>query len=158
MTKTWKSGSTIIEVLVAATLIATAILAGLSLSSTTQKQTDSSRYTNQATIYNNQAIDWMRNMRNVMGWANFANELSLDAGGSPVTYCLNTLPSTSSGFAALTSGSCGESDVIGTTVGYQREAVITLSGSPPSMASVLIHTYWSAKAHKITTEAGLTEW
>ena len=153
----YRNGSTIIEVLIAATLISTAILAALSLGSSNQKQTDFSRYLNQATIYNNQALDWFRNLRTKMGWESFINELDLDTDTGTVSYCLNTLPEDTAGFAALSANLCGETEVIGATV-FQREVTLTFSGAPVDTASVIMTTSWQGKAHQITTEGTLTKW
>ncbi len=154
-----KIGSTIIEVLLAATLISTAILASLALSSSSQKQTDFSRDFNTATVYNNQALDWLRSIRTQTGWRSFTNELDLDTSGNSVTYCLSSLPAAAS-FAGLTSNPCDENDpadkIAGTS--FMREVTLTFSGSPPDTVSAVISTFWDLRAHYATAETTLTEW
>lgn len=155
--KQYLRGSSIIEVLIAATLISISIIAALSLSSFSQKQTDFSRDLNKATFYNTQSIDWLRNMRTMLGWGSFVNELDLDTAGSTLLYCLNSLPTTVAQYAALTpSAGCDTAYITGTP--FQREMKFTLVGSPVTSVSVSVTTYWQLRARSTTTETTLTEW
>lgn len=151
-------GNTIIEVLIAATLISVAILAALSLSSKTQKQSDFSRDLNLATVHNSASLDWLRTMRSQLGWASFVNELDLDTAGNSLIYCLNSLPSDTVGFTALTASSgCTTSQVM-TGTAFQRELQFTLSGNPYNQVDVTATTYWEARARSISAETLLTDW
>lgn len=150
----WGRGNTIIEILVATTLISLAILASLSLSSQNQKQTDYSEALNTATFYNSQAIDWLRNMRTQLGWATFVDKITQDQVSGVTIYCLNNLPATTSEFISLEAApSCASSYLDNT---YQREATLTVSGT--DSVSVTIKTWWQDRQHYSTTESQLTKW
>jgi Tfp pilus assembly protein PilV len=151
-----RKGSSIIEVLIAATLISMGVLAALSLSSQNQKQTDSSRYLNTATFDNTQALDWLRNMRTQLGWADFVQAINNDKSGSDTKYCLNTLPADTAGFTSLSyAATCGTSYIAGTT--YQREMTISLDGTQTN-AIVKVTTWWLNRAHSASSETTLSKW
>lgn len=153
-------GNTIIEVLIAATLVSIAILAALSLSSSSQKQTDFSRNIYQASTHNSTLIDWLRNLRTQTGWANFAAKIAQDGGGGTVRYCLNTPPTNFAEFVAIApAADCGSDTIDGN---FQREIEISLtslSGNPPyTQANIVITTYWADRTHQTSTETKLTAW
>lgn len=148
-------GNTIIEVLIAATMISIAILAALSLSSNSQKQTDFSRDLHLASTYNDQTLDWLRNMRTLLGWYEFIDAISADGSGT-VTYCLTTLPATSSEFLSLTAGSCAGALIPGTNL--SRDLSLTPQGSPIDSVYALVTTSWAGGQHSSFAETTLTKW
>ena len=150
-----KKGNTIIEVLIAATLIAVAILAALSLSSSSQKQTDYSRDLHLSSTYNDQSLDWLRNMRTIMGFASFVEAVQADGSGT-VTYCLDTLPSTETEFINKIAQGCGASMIPGTNL--IRTIQLTPSGSPTDTIYAKVTTSWSDGTHETIAETKITKW
>lgn len=148
-------GSTILEVLIATALIAISIIAALALNNSSQKTSSYSRDLNSATTYNNQVINWLRNLRTQMGWTSFISELTADASNS-LTYCLNTLPTTPTLFSSLSGGSCAEDDVIPGTI-FTRQAVISIPDPPVNSINVTVTTTWQSNIlHTTSTEVTLT--
>lgn len=146
-------GSTILEVLIATTLIALSIIAALSLNNNSQKTSSYARDLTTATTYNTQAIDWFRNLRSEMGWGEFYAAIFADNGGNP-TYCLATLPTDTSGFIALSNGICTTTEYItGTTL--IRQASLVLS---PDSLTVVVTTSWENDTHSTSTDATITNW
>jgi len=148
-------GSSILEVLIATALISLSILAALSLNNNSQKTTSYARDLSAATNYNNQAIDWLRHLRSDMGWGEFTTSISADNGGNP-TYCLDSLPSDSAGFTALTHGNCSANDYL-TDTKLIREAEINYLPGSDSL-SVTVTTSWENNTHSTSTEATITNW
>lgn len=146
------SGSSILEVLIATALIAISIIAALSLNNNSQKTSSYARDLTTATAYNNQVIDWLRNLRSDMGWAEFSTAISAD-GGSP-TYCLPTLPTDAPGFIALSSGVCTLTDYI-TGTNFIRQANLVLNSDS---LGVGVTTSWESNAHSTYTDATITNW
>lgn len=148
---------TILETVIAATLVAVSIVAAISLSTNTQKETAYSRNLSLANKYNAGALDSLKQLRSSMGWLAFIGELEGD-GGSP-TYCFSTLPSSSTAFAALTAKSpsdCAADLIEGTS--FYRVASLTVS-NPPNSVSVTVTTYFGGDSSRsVATEATLTNY
>lgn len=150
-------GNTIIEVLIAATIISIAVLAAIGLSNRTQKATDYSRDLNQATTFNIEAIDWLRNMRHTMGWATLIDTLQNDAGiNTSVSYCLATLPADATSFASIASTTTCTT-VIGSTP-FTRRMNITWNGTPPTSINIVTITAWDGGSRTATSETELYQW
>lgn len=145
-------GSSILEVLIATALIAISIIAALSLNNNSQKTSSYARDLSTATSYNDQVIDWLRSLRSDMGWAEFSDTITSD-GGSP-TYCLDSLPSDSTGFTNLTNGTCSAASYI-TGTNFIREAALVLS---LNSLNVTVTTSWEGGASSTSTEATVTNW
>lgn len=148
---------TILETVIAATLVSVAIVAAVSLSTNTQKETSYARDLSLATKHNAGALDWLKRLRAEMGWFAFVREVQED-GGSP-TYCVSVMPDTSVGFAALSSSSesaCSGEVIAGTS--FYRVARLTL-GSPPDYVDVVITTYFGGDSNRsVATETRLSNY
>ena len=138
-----KSGQSIIEVVIAAALISMGVIAALSLTNYSQKQSTFSKTLNLATSYNNQASEWLRNQRTTLGWAVFLDKITRE--GS--TYCLATLPAD---FSALVPGSCSGTDVILGTL-YRRQLDFDTAQSAQGILSATITTTWQEKTTRTTS-------
>ncbi|HYD34556.1 MAG TPA: hypothetical protein VD999_00655 [Vitreimonas sp.] len=131
------AGQTIIEVLIAAGVIAlvmTAIAAGLTYS---VKNSAESKYKALATSYAQEAVEIFRRERALMGWDTFRNVVGSN------TYCLNTLPSSTDEFVNLEPGACADGiPVAGTQM--TREAIVTPfnNGTVVDRVRVEIEVQW----------------
>jgi len=153
-----KKGATILEVVIAATLISLAVIAALSLVSSTQKETTYARDLNIATKYNYEAIDRFRQIRTAMGWSSIVNELTLDSISNETVYCLSFLPTSEAEFSALTYGACSESNFINSTR-LIRQVTFDLVAAEIASGEVngIITTIWQgSKEHSVNTEFTLT--
>jgi len=151
------TGASILEIIIATTIIAVGLVAALSLATNSQKSSDYSRDNNLATNYSYQVVDWLRDIKTTLGWTNLVYYIQADAGGnSSITYCLNsTLPTDETSFEALTTGSDCTSSTIPNTV-FSRE--LTLDISSDSLSGT-VTTYWQEKVQRSNTiELELTKW
>src|SRR5690242_14672897 len=103
--KQHKQGQSIVEVVIATTLISIGIIAALSLSNYSAKQNTYSKALNDATTLNNQAADWLRSQKTQVGWATLVDKLETDSAGARSTYCLSSLPAAPETFLDLDPGS-----------------------------------------------------
>lgn len=151
-------GTSIIEIVIAASLISIAVIAALSLSNNSQKQNIYARDLAEATKYASEASDWLRTERNDLGWATISSKI--DSDGSPSTYCLNSLPSRSSNedFTNLVPSSCPEEDYLLNTT-YQRELEIETTDLNTGIIRAKIIVSWIDQTpRQASIELELTQW
>ncbi len=158
MTKT-RSGQSILEVVIATAMISVAIIAALSLANQSQKSSNYAKLLDQATAYNNQAADYFRNQKTLLGWGAFTEKITTDASGNTAYYCLATLPdSTSSTFETLTAGVCSDTDLILGTI-FQREVSIDNSDLINGTTNITITTTWPDTIERTATlTMELSQW
>ena len=154
-----KKGTSIVEVVVSAALIAMGVIAALPLMNYSQKQAGYAKAYNEATKYNTQAVDWFRAVRVVMGYD--ALLAVLQNAGNPVHYCLTTLPdSTTSGFTGLSVGTCGPTAYITSSTGrFVRELTVSYNTPDTGVLSFTVTTNWTDKTtHTLTATGEVTKW
>jgi len=148
---------TILETVIAATLVSVAIVAAVSLGTNTEKESSYSRDLSLATKYNAGAIDSLKSLRSELGWPTFVDKVQSD--GSPASYCLSTLPSSGSQFLALqekNSTQCASDLISGTR--FYRLATLTV-GSGGSEVTVVATTYFGGDSSRsVSTEIKLTNY
>jgi Tfp pilus assembly protein PilV len=153
-----RSGQSIVEVVIATTLISIGIIAALSLSNFSTKQNTYSKALNDATSYNNQVADWLRAQKTQLGWAAFTDKLTTDAGGGVATYCLMSLPSGADDFTALTAAPCNPTDFIDGTA-YTRELQLDINNLADGRIPTTVITSWEEKVTRSATlNMELTQW
>lgn len=140
-----RKGTSIIEIVIAATLISIAIIAALSLTNQSQKQNSYARGLAEATKYASQAGDWIRNERDSLGF----ETIYTVADG---TYCLNTLPAD---FLTMESGTCSDNSFISST-NFQREVNVTKSAEAINVVVTVSWMETTLRQAKIEME--LTPW
>lgn len=151
--KVYLAGQTILETVIAATLIAVAVVAAISLSTNTQKETSYSRDLSIATKYNSQVVDWVRSVRNDLGWAAFYDKID---GDSTATYCLSAIPDLSVSF--LTLPVSNQVDCKATPIGsslFYRLAQFSIIDT--DTIELKVTTYWPGNTeHVASTETTIT--
>lgn len=152
---TYSKGSSILEVLIATALISLSILAALSLNNYSHKTNTNANSLSSASNYNNQVIEWLRNLRTEMGWGEISAAITADNGGNP-TYCLPTLPANATDFTNLTHGLCSSTDYIPNS-NLIRQATLNLNLSS-NILYITVTTSWDDQAHSTSTEATITNW
>lgn len=150
MISTIRIGSSILEVVVATALISMGIIAALSLTNYSQKQSNYSKYFNEATTYNSQAADWLRSQKSQLGWPIFVNSLDLDTATSTLSYCLPSLPSDSAQFIALSSSTCNSTDYIPLT-SFRRQIDLDISDVALGIITATLTTKWEEKVTRTAT-------
>lgn len=148
-------GQTVLEVLVAATIVTVLLVGLLSLIVNSSKSTTYSRNLNQATEYSNQAADWLRNQKKQYGWSAFIEAIQNDSGANTVTYCLNN---SLADFEPLAAGSCSSTYISGTN--FSREAIMNLSNVADGTIDITITTSWQETndIQNATVNTKLTQW
>jgi hypothetical protein len=103
------------------------------------------------------AEEWIRSIRDQLGWDGFYSSLNSDS--SPVTFCLDTLPQTTADFQALGNSPCTIFQVItinGTT--FTRTMVLTLD-STTQVTSVTTMAWTDGnKQHQVNSTLILHQW
>lgn len=140
-----RRGTSIIEVVIAATLISVAIVAALSLTNQSQKQNTYAKGLAEATKYATQAADWIRSERDRLGYATL---YTVDDG----VYCLNSLPSD---YTVMETGSCSDNSFIASTV-FQRE--VSLTKTADTINAVVTITWMESVERQAKIEMELTSW
>lgn len=163
-----KKGTSIVEVVVSAALIAMGVIAALSLMNYSQKQAGYAKAYNEATKYNTQAVDWFRAVRAVMGYDALLTALTSDSGGNNsdptvnVSYCLASLAdSTSVAFTNLSAGTCGATTYItsGGIGNYIRQLTATYHNPDDGTITFTVTTTWTDKTtHTLTATGEVTKW
>lgn len=153
-------GTSIIEVVIAAALISISVIAALSLSNHSQKQTTYSKDLAEASKYLSEGADWLRAERSELGWATVAAKVESDNSSGQTTYCLNTLPGadTLTDFTDLIPSVCNPGTVISGTI-FQREIIV----NPPDLISgilkaTLVVSWVEKDEHRASLDVELTQW
>jgi Tfp pilus assembly protein PilV len=129
----WRAaaGQSIIEVLIATSVIAmvmVAIASGIVLS---LKNTSDSKFRGLATTRGQEALEVFRRERGILGWATF-RDATVDG-----TVCLNTLPTNSTEYLALAVGACTQGTAVaGTTL--TRQAIISVPASDQVEVEIVV--------------------
>ncbi len=157
--KKFRRGQSILEVVIATTMISIAIIAALSLANQSQKSTNYAKLLDQATAYNNQVADYLRNQKSLLGWAAFAEKLNSDASGNVATYCLDTIPdSSTASFTTLNARTCTDTDLISGTI-FLRQVTVTTSQINQGVIPITITTTWpDSTPRNSTLTLELTQW
>jgi len=132
-----EEGFTLVEVLMAITvvvLVLTAIVSGVSFS---VKNTRVSKERAEAVRRAQEAIEWIRSERNADGFKTVYDAIAAD--GNHVDYCLASLPTGASGLEGLVGGHCGTSDQIDAG-NLTREMHVDLS---PGLIEVAVQVSWN---------------
>lgn len=140
-----KKGTSIIEIVIAASLISMAVIAALSLANQSQKQNSYAKNLSEATKYATQGADWIRNEKNTLGWSTI-NTLS------DGTYCLNDFPLD---MTAIQSGSCDSASHVDSTI-FTRE--IEMVKSVDTINITVIVSWIEQVKRQATIELELSSW
>lgn len=151
-------GQSVLEILIATAFVAVVLVGLLVLGTNSLKSTSYSRNLNQASDYANQGVDWLRNMRQTLGWNVLKDIFDEDTPGTSLTYCLNTLPDSESELRAFVSASCVPETYISATT-FWREATIDLESIGQGVIAITITTFWqNTITHDASVQIKLTQW
>ncbi len=142
---TIKRGTSILEVIIATTMISMAVISALALTSKSQSQSSYARHSAQASKYASQVADWLRGERTNYGF----DTISASSG----TYCLSTLPDNFENLPPA--GACAQNDKIDNI--YYRK--LTLDNSESGKVKATIDVSWNDKIERATSiELELSKW
>lgn len=118
--KTLQSGQSLLEVTFATAIVSLVLVAILSTVIQSVQNSRVALEQTQTTQYAQEALEWIRSERDVVGWGVFYSSISeRQGGGSFLVYCLTELPSDLVSLFSF-GGACEEVDVIGDTA-FRRE-------------------------------------
>lgn len=152
-----KSGQSIIEVVIATSLISIGIIAALSLTNQSQKSSNYAKMLDTANSYNNQLADYFRNQKSLLGWASISEKVAIDAEGGVATYCYSSLIENED-FLTKSAGTCAEDDYLGSTQ-FIRQIEINANSINSGTLPITIITSWTDKSTRSATlNLELTQW
>lgn len=154
-----RSGQSILEVVIATTLISMGVIAALSLTNQSQKSSNFAKIQGTATAYNNQLADYLRNQKSLLGYATVAEKFLADDTAGVATYCFTTLPATSALFLTHSPGTCDPaSDFIPGTI-LRRQLSVNTGSSGSGLLDLTITTSWEDTATRTTSlSLELSQW
>jgi Tfp pilus assembly protein PilV len=143
-------GQSIVETVIAAALISVAILAALSLSIYSQKQSTYAKNLAEATKYASQGADWLRSQRSLLGWTTMTT--------SSGVYCLNTIPVAPNDFTSLSPGTCANNSYI-TGTSFVRQINVDTTNIVNGTLKITVSVTWQdTTTHSTSLETELTQW
>lgn len=153
-----RRGQSILEVVIATTLISMGVIAALSLTNQSQRSSNYSKTLDAATTYNNQAADYLRNQKTQLGFATLAEKFNAEKSAEVATYCLASLPPDSASFLALAPGTCAETDLIQGTPFTRTLTVQTESINEGSLPLTLTTSWYDTSQRNAILTLELTQW
>lgn len=153
-----RTGQSILEVVIATTLISMGVLAALSLTNQSQKSSNYAKTLDAATAFNNQAADYIRNQKNITGFASLSEKFNTDKIGNSAVYCLNNLPTDATGFMTLDPGVCDDNEFIQGT-SFTRWLEVDTANIATGLIPLTITTSWNdAAVRNAVLNMELSKW
>lgn len=143
-----KSGQSLFELMMAVGITALTLVAIINLVGSSVSNTSFARDRTQAARYTNEALEWLRNQRD-LSWST----VTANASVTGTTYCINTLDFN-------TAGSC-LTDTFITGSKFSRELVLIYDDTvDPSSMEARVITNWSDSggSHESRASTVLTNW
>ncbi len=159
---TKQQGATLIEILMATMIVGTVLTAVAATLLYSLKANLQSKYRSLAAQKAQEAIDFFRRERTVLGWSIFYQVVDAD------TYCLPSIPSppsrslTDHVFAGLTKGGCSDYNLSfpNEEINFKREAIVSLDD--PNTITIEVTVSWpNAKLdepYSVTLQQELNNW
>ena len=136
-----RQGQAIVEVIIAFAVAVVAIVGLVSVATKSVSNSGVSKRQSTATAYATQAMEWVRQQRDVMSWTDFAEKVSAPS------YCLgSTLPAPTSWPGAA--ASCGGCLVISNT---EFTRCITLSSPGANQVQAIVTVTWPEGVRTMNT-------
>jgi type II secretory pathway pseudopilin PulG len=152
------SGQSILEVVIATTLISMGVIAALSLTNQSQKTSNYAKTLDSANLYNNQAADYFRNQKTTLGYATLAEKFLAESSGGVATYCLPTLPSDTDNLLNLNPGACDELELIPSTQFHRSLSVDTTSLNTGIIPLTITTSWQDGGDRQATLNLELSQW
>jgi type II secretory pathway pseudopilin PulG len=147
-------GFSLVELLVSIGVIVMVLVALTSGVSFAVKNTRYSKEKSLSVRHAQEAVEWVRNWRNIMGWRAFNDFYSLGSG--PATLCLTSLPKNQVEIQAL-DGECG---TVRTIVGTNFRRQLTLTRIDAETVGIDVVMTWSDSGKDWSTKISsqITNW
>lgn len=150
--QTTEKGQSMFELMVAISVTVIVLLGLISLSTLSIKNTSVSKDISLATRYAQEVIEYVRGVRDNLGWDNFASNYSNYAG---MQYCVSNSPPDWSN-----SGSCGSDEYISSTMFRRDVTLTTRGGSGGDIVDIDVTVSWDSTSGEkyATMSSTLTDW
>lgn len=148
------SGQTLIEVIVAVSLIVlvlVTLVSGVALSVRNGRQAKSQA---QAKEFVREGTEWIRSLRDSEGWETLIAAIDAGGGAAGQTYCLPTLPLSIDQFSALSPSAVANCPIIAGTE-FTRSIQLVVNG-PSNRLDATVRTTWGAGTRVFTSQSLLT--
>ena len=165
--KLGSSGSSLVEVLVAVTIVALALTAVISAFVTSARNQRASAQYQEATKYAQEGLEWMRKYRDYWGWKNFHDDFATKTSDAGFVICLSQLPSIEGGKTSLVqsppavfSPSMGQTcatKITGTTL-FTRSLELKTFEDDEIKGEVLVQWIDNNKTFSVAQQVMLKEW
>lgn len=156
--KVRRRGQTIIEVVIATTLISMGVIAALSLTNQSQKSSNYAKTLDAATAYNNQVADYLRIKKTVLGYATLAEKFVADSSGGVATYCLPSLPEGNDEFLEMPPGICDTGDLIDNTSFLRTLRVETVDLASGIIPATVTTTWPDTVERSAALDMEISQW
>lgn len=145
-----QQGSTLIEIMVATTVVVFALTALMATLTLSVKTTAESKYRTYATSLGQEALEVFRRERALLGWTAF--HAAVDDGAT----CYNELPTSSAAFVGTNPGACGDRF---TQVGTAFSRTVNATKTTDSVTvQVVVDWYDGSNLRQVTLEQILKEY
>jgi|SRR5579859_1155137 len=145
MRKKRQSGQTIIEIIVATGIVALVMTSIVALVSVSIKDASESKSKAIATKYDQEAMEFFREQRSLLGWESFLAVFPQN--GSKVTYCLATLPATTLAFTQMSAGACNNAYVDPMKIFTRQTDVQVNTVNGQKVVDVTVYVTWMDGLH-----------
>jgi type II secretory pathway pseudopilin PulG len=149
------AGQTLIEVTFATAVVSMVLVALLSSVIQSLRNARLSLEQTKSTQYAQEVLEWLRGTRDREGWGLFYGHLA--SVGADITYCLPAVASTSADLIALSTGACGEGEVIPDT-NFSRELHLELLSATQVKATASVSRPGRTGTITTTIEGLLGDW
>ena len=145
------SGQSLVEMMVAVAVVSMVLVGLISAITFSLANAQFSRNKTLATKYSQEAIEWLRNERDKLGWAG-TNGFYNKAGDNSTTYCLNSLTSWPA------AGGCAGT-VIANTI-FTRDVFVDGNGGAQDQVSVKVTVTWpqGSRTGSVVVDTYLNKW
>jgi Tfp pilus assembly protein PilV len=139
--KTHQRGQTLIEIIIATGIIALVMTSIVAVITVSVKNTAEAKAKSVATKYAQEAMEFFRAQRTLLGWETFV--AGLPANGAQKSYCMVTVPSLTTQYTSIVGRVCDASrnaDYVDVKRTFLRQADLQMISS--DQVNVTVHVDW----------------
>ena len=146
-----RRGQTIIEVIMATGVVGLVMTAIVAIASVSVRNTAQAKAKTLGTKFSQEAMDYLRQQRGVLGWESFVATVQQD--GTNARYCLSTIPTSTAAFQALGNRSCNANEKVDNKGIFTRYADLQIINGTPQRLRVTVTVSWSESGIAKTSTA-----
>jgi len=150
-----RRGTSLLEIIIATGIVALVMTSTVAMMSVSLKTTNLAKNKSTGTKYTQEAIEYFRTQRTILGWETFIS--ILQSGSNVNTFCMATLPYAAvGGLQNLPNRACLTNEYVDAGNRFKRSSqiVITTAGSSTNV-NVQVSTTWQDGTRTITDNASI---